>query len=62
MTEADIQRIRDDLRIERLRRLAANMRRTANNGQRIAAQKRDAARKRAAWDQARQQFTTCGTD
>jgi hypothetical protein len=45
LTDADIQRIRDDLRIQRLQRLAANMRRAENNGSTRAAAKRDAERR-----------------
>lgn len=53
LTAADIQRVRDDLRIQRLQRLAANMRRTTNNGATRAMQQRDVARRLAALDAAR---------
>ena len=61
LTDADIQRIRDDARIARLLRLAANMRRTGSqNGQRAKQQQRDAARKQAALEQARRQYGARG--
>lgn len=63
MTDSDILHIRDSLRIERLQRLAANMRRTGSaNGATRAAAERDAARRAAVLELARRQFGTRGPE